>query len=753
VISSIYGEYDILKEPSGRHSSVDFYCFTNKIDATYHGKWIIISTPYHEQDMSFFPLSRNSVWSPDKRVRNMMTAKFYKQQFQNIPFLQTYNYVMWVDGAFLIRDVDIPFHVETLLSVQYDACFFKHTRRSSVEDEVLYCMNMDDTYLMTRYYDQPMSHQLLTYLDDGFRDDVGLYEMGSFIVRMGVDWLLKMFDCWWLENNLHTFQDQVSIPYCAWKTGMLHRICFLPDVYNNPWSVHKGHSWSPPPFFCKQNEVVDQRMSQKTVSIDDIAIRVGGDVSTIFETMEVCLRIPNFASQRTSAGAVSSGVEATYTRLISTGFLTAAQGNICLKYEIICELTRMVRHEELFHSFRIDRDQIVDTRGWGETLIRRFLPILGLQHAKVISRHPFMPQMASYVQQSACEKVLAAHRLPILASVVRALILVNPYQPMGLECRFWSLYARTFFPWLVVVCSQCLIRMHEIGATRLVFLSRDMFLLFHLFRKLYPYVDCRYVLSSRLSLQRRSQSYIDYLRSHVNETTLVVDLHGTGKTWQDFSKACKLVCLDFTFVIKIKSQFSENIRPICEASYEYFQKIEYLNKAYHASLLDILPGGTMKVMLVDDHTDPIIDIYYEEFFRGLDIITPVARYLSIEVMGLDAQQFIGMTATILSPILDEDNKTLIGTWDHNADLQGDFYATTPALHNASGKLVEYHVDAGAKSSHLSLKVFEKQSQVWRYTNQLLAKDRHSMSINHSLIIFILISLSFAMVLVCLYIRS
>jgi hypothetical protein len=201
----------------------------------------------------------------------------------------------------------------------------------------------------------------------------------------------------------------------------------------------------------------------------------------------------------------------------------------------------------------------------------------------------------------------------------------------------------------------------------------------------------------------------------VNETTLVVDLHGSGKSWKDFSEASQVNCLEFTVVIKVKLpnyESSPDLRPICVAPDKYFRHIEYLNTAYHESLLDVLPDGYFKLLVEPRHTH--VDIYYEAFFRGMDIICPVARLLSQEVAGVGACHFNVITENILQPLLFEVNEPIARTWDNFNDVIDKLFQKEPNVFESSGKLVDKYVDRYEKS-HIHIKKFEKQTSVWRYT--------------------------------------
>ena len=97
-ITAIYGNYEAsCKKFVKQTVDTDFICFTNNPSIIANG-WIIDTTPYHIQNKSKIDNGRfkNSI-SKNKHTFNI--AKYYKQAFQNIPILQQYDVVVWLDGT------------------------------------------------------------------------------------------------------------------------------------------------------------------------------------------------------------------------------------------------------------------------------------------------------------------------------------------------------------------------------------------------------------------------------------------------------------------------------------------------------------------------------------------------------------------------------------------------------------------------------------------------------------------------------
>jgi hypothetical protein len=70
----------------------------------------------------------------------------------------------------------------------------------------------------------------------------------------------------------------------------------------------------------------------------------------------------------------------------------------------------------------------------------------------------------------------------------------------------------------------------EHGKGKIVFISRDCYLFYNLYRLLYPSEDCVYVYSSRQAMINASPSYKSYIRTVISETeeTTWIDANGTN---------------------------------------------------------------------------------------------------------------------------------------------------------------------------------------------------------------------------------
>jgi hypothetical protein len=249
-ITAIYGNYELsCKKFVNQTIDTDYICFTDNKDIISNG-WIIDTTPYHlihksELDNDTFI---NSVCN-NKHTFNV--AKYYKQSFSQIPILEKYDVVVWLDGTIEIiydktseyilnniyKDKIIGWHHEDRYGILRDEAIASNFARYTS----IYWNNQSQPY-------QDVNAQYNTYIDDGY-NDLFFKKLNSHSPHMGV-WItcfvaflhkdkdIKTFlDLWYLQTLKYTTQDQIGFPYVCQKTNIIPHT--LPDneIYgDNPHS-------------------------------------------------------------------------------------------------------------------------------------------------------------------------------------------------------------------------------------------------------------------------------------------------------------------------------------------------------------------------------------------------------------------------------------------------------------------------------------------------------------------------------------
>jgi hypothetical protein len=166
-----------------------------------------------------------------------MSAKYYKAQTHNVDILKEYDYYLWIDGSLMLQD-NFVINVLKLINNNrnIDLINFKHSERNKIKDEVFYCKDWN------KYENQDLHNQYNVYVNEGFDDNEGLYELTSFY-RKNKKNINNFFDSWWIDNLKYSYQDQVSFPYIIWKhKNNIKRLVLNENVMNNQkYCYNKPH--------------------------------------------------------------------------------------------------------------------------------------------------------------------------------------------------------------------------------------------------------------------------------------------------------------------------------------------------------------------------------------------------------------------------------------------------------------------------------------------------------------------------------
>ena len=141
-----------------------------------------------------------------------------------------YDYYIWVDAMYHLMDENA---IENLVNecINFDACFFHHTLRSSVLDEVkememLVESKIHNGYFSNRYEGEPLVKQYESYAKDTTWNDNFLLECGIFIFSNKVvkNKEYNIMKEWFYHNCIWSIQDQISLPYLIHKFKLNYKI-------------------------------------------------------------------------------------------------------------------------------------------------------------------------------------------------------------------------------------------------------------------------------------------------------------------------------------------------------------------------------------------------------------------------------------------------------------------------------------------------------------------------------------------------
>jgi hypothetical protein len=233
-ITAIYGNYETsCKKFVKQTIDTDFICFTDNNNIINNG-WTIDTTQYHLVNKSKIDDDTfiNSLCN-NKHTFNI--AKYYKQQFVNIPILDKYDVIVWLDGTIeIIYDKTSEYILNNIYREKIIG--WNHEYRNGILSEEVCASHFERyTSIYWNKQSQPyqdVDNQYKCYLEDGY-NDLFFKNINSHTQHMGV-WItcfvaflhkdkeVKHFlDLWYLQTLKYTTQDQIGFPYVCQKTNMI----------------------------------------------------------------------------------------------------------------------------------------------------------------------------------------------------------------------------------------------------------------------------------------------------------------------------------------------------------------------------------------------------------------------------------------------------------------------------------------------------------------------------------------------------
>lgn len=145
-------------------------------------------------------------WKCQDPVR---TCRYHKHHpFDLFPYAK---YAIWLDMTHWPYRSLKPLLTDSVLSVH------RHNERSTIKAESKRCaeLQLDDPVLLQT--------QAMYYFKEGFQDNYGLYST-SCLVMNNCPIYRQLSEIWWDEVCKWSKRDQVSLPYCLWRLGI------VPDI-------------------------------------------------------------------------------------------------------------------------------------------------------------------------------------------------------------------------------------------------------------------------------------------------------------------------------------------------------------------------------------------------------------------------------------------------------------------------------------------------------------------------------------------
>lgn len=128
------------------------------------------------------------------------------------------------------------------------------------------------------------------------------------------------------------------------------------------------------------------------------------------------------------------------------------------------------------------------------------------------------------------ENLIKDNRMENISLASRYLRLSNPYKSGDVKNYLWDLESNFNIPLLLLYAEYLNIYCKKFNCKRLLMCTRDCSKFYIIFKQLYPEYEVIYFHSSRDAYNKMSPDYIKYIKSLVNDETLIIDLVGTGKS-------------------------------------------------------------------------------------------------------------------------------------------------------------------------------------------------------------------------------
>lgn len=246
-ITAIYGNYELTckkHEKQLLHDLIkcDFICFTDNKYIEANG-WTINTNPYHITHNPSVDVNYRNDLINNQHSFNI--AKYYKTRFHYIPILKDYDAVIWLDGTIEINDITTSYKIYHKLFYEDNDifCIRHEMRNDQLINEVIASSNFY-RYNSTFWNDQkqpvqPVIEQYLEYVKDGYEDEKGNVMLTCLVGFKMNNKTKEFLDLWNLQIQKFTTQDQISFPYCLYKTGIKYFKCPNDDYWGtNPHIKH-----------------------------------------------------------------------------------------------------------------------------------------------------------------------------------------------------------------------------------------------------------------------------------------------------------------------------------------------------------------------------------------------------------------------------------------------------------------------------------------------------------------------------------
>ncbi len=216
ILTAVSGGRDKLSPPVIVHSNADYFAFVDEPTEEQIGPW---------KQMKIFPFTN------DERFTNRRKAKPYKVMPEM--FIPGYDFYFWTDAT---HDVIVnPQEIIDNHLKDSNLAVFVHNQRSCAYEEANEIIKLNYDHLNN------VTGQIKEYQKLNFPFNFGLYELPVIVRRSSFE--TTSFNLmWWEQICKFSSRDQISFPFCLWRTGI--KFSVMPGYANgiNPKTNNIGYN-------------------------------------------------------------------------------------------------------------------------------------------------------------------------------------------------------------------------------------------------------------------------------------------------------------------------------------------------------------------------------------------------------------------------------------------------------------------------------------------------------------------------------
>lgn len=638
-----------------------YYIFTdNLIDNTKYIHFIHIDNVFFSNQCT--GLYKNDKIF-DKSTNNMMKAKYIKLNHHLIPELQKYEYTIWIDGRTIVKDpILLKWYVYDMYNNNSLLSLHNHKRWTHIFQDVLYCKNFnnDYEYLKTRYDNQDLIQQMV-YYSNNYIDDSNYYECGFIIRNKNHEKIIHLFSTWWKHNIQYSFQDQISFKYLI-KLLNINVQSIGNNPYDNAYTFilnHNQNLYKNPPFLIQNGNIMNSWDFW-----DTLGGRICYEFTGIFDLIEKRLQIPNFKTKRIeSENEVNISTNNHFTlediyKNLYKKINTPYSIQQLITYEYITEIDMLFLIKEnvyklngnsiIVSDFFYNKEMFVNLLYIKKLWIHShniFVTNAGKHNGTIWQQllktckisdhtgdnkysdvtHPKLSQYRikthHYTNQllNPYEKFMVNHKYPFFGYIMRSVRLSNPYKNESNEWFLWNLYCNKYIPILFIKIFS-LKYLFDLQNTKMVFMSRDGYFLLHIYRAIFPNYSYDYLYISRNAMKQNSQTYINYVKTMV-ENNVVIDLLGSGKSFYNFTQKHNICHKSYVLFFHKREPvineitYNEDMKMYSIFNY-YNQYIERMNYAVHGSFVEFSDNNKIITKTIEYNIS-----YYNTIYKLINILS------------------------------------------------------------------------------------------------------------------------------------